>query len=77
MEERIWERLPLLLHKKGTITQQITRFPYKQEDSKFLPEQVEPVIRARKKFLFKVFCLYHHGLTKDPCNPLGLEFMLL
>ena len=67
----------LLLHEKHTNMQWITRFPYEQEDPKFLPEQVEPFIRAQKKFSFKIPYLYHYGLAKDPGNPLGLDFMLL
>lgn len=67
----------LLLHEKDTNMQWITRIPYQQEDAEFLPEQVEPVVRARKKFSFKVPYLYHYGLAKDPDNPLGMDFMLL
>lgn len=69
--------LLLLLQEKGTEKQWITRIPYHQSDREFLTEEVEPLMRVKKKFKFRVPYLYHYGLAKDPNNDLGVDFMLL
>lgn len=68
----------LLLHEKDSNKQWIARIPYDQEDEEFLVDQVEPLIRASKRFKsFRCPRLYHYGLAKDEKNPLGMDFMLL
>ncbi|KAK5949512.1 hypothetical protein OHC33_009505 [Knufia fluminis] len=55
----------------------ITRIPHQQRDSRFLVDQVEPFIRAKKKFKFGVPYLYHYGFAEDEENAIGVDYMLL
>lgn len=70
--------LLLLLTEEDSGKQWITRIPYDQEDRRFLIDQVEPLLRARKRF--NEFCvpkLYQYGLARDEDNNLGIDYMLL
>ena len=74
---RSYMNMLLLLQEKDTQKQWITRIPYDQEDRRFLIDQVEPLIRASKRFNFRVPKIYHYGLAKDKENDLGVDYMLL
>ena len=69
--------LLLLLQERDTGKQWITRIPHYQEDSTFLIDQVEPLIRVSKKFSFRTPYMYGYGLSRDPKNALGVDFLLL
>lgn len=70
--------LLLLLTEEDSGKQWITRIPYDQEDRRFLIDQVEPLLRVRKRYHgFRVPKLYQHGLARDEQNMLGIDYMLL
>lgn len=70
--------LLLLLTEEDSGKQWITRIPYDQEDRRFLIDQIEPLLRVRKRFGgFRVPKLYQYGLARDEENKLGIDYMLL
>lgn len=74
---RSYMNVLLLLQEKDTGKQWVTRIPYKQQDSRFLIDQVEPIIRVRKRFKFGVPYLYHYGFVEDEEFAIGVDYMLL
>jgi hypothetical protein len=73
-----YTNLLLLLTEEDSGKKWITRVPYGQEDQRFLIDQVESLLRVRKRFTgFRVPKLYHYGLAGDETNKLAIDYMLL